>query len=105
MRSHRTLAVLGAALLALPLVAACGSGTENSSASADSGKVAITATDSACDIAKTDFQPGDVTFALHNKGGAPPRSTSTASRRAPSPRWSPRSRTSAPARPATCRSS
>ncbi|MEV8099861.1 cupredoxin domain-containing protein [Kitasatospora sp. NPDC085879] len=68
MRSHRTLPVLAAVLLALPLVAACGSSDKSASASADSGKVAITATDSACEIGKTDFQAGDVTFAIHNKG-------------------------------------
>ncbi|GAA0674212.1 hypothetical protein GCM10010193_28810 [Kitasatospora atroaurantiaca] len=67
MRSHRSLAAIGAALLALPLLAACGDG-KDTAASADSAKVAITATDSACDLAKSDFKAGEVTFAIRNKG-------------------------------------
>ena len=35
---------------------------------ATSGTVAITATDSTCDVAKTAFDPGSVTFAVTNKG-------------------------------------
>ncbi|MEV4561782.1 cupredoxin domain-containing protein [Kitasatospora sp. NPDC049285] len=69
MRSPRALPVLAAALLALPLVAACGGNGKTASSSADAGKVAINATDTACEIAGTDFQAGDVTFAIHNKGG------------------------------------
>jgi uncharacterized cupredoxin-like copper-binding protein len=65
MRTSRTLPVLGAALLALPLLAACGS-----QGSADSGgdKVAITATDSACEVAKTGLKAGKNAFAVSNKG-------------------------------------
>jgi len=66
LRSHRTLAAIGAALLALPFTAACSD--SKGSASADDSKVGITATDSACDVAKTDFQAGEVTFAIRNKG-------------------------------------
>lgn len=61
----RTLPVLGAALLALPLLAACGS--EDSTGSG-SDKVAITADDTACKVAKTELKAGETTFAITNKG-------------------------------------
>ncbi|MFD4975493.1 cupredoxin domain-containing protein [Streptomyces sp. NPDC058424] len=65
MRTSRTLPVLGAALLALPLLAACGS---KDSTGSGSDKVAITATDTACKVAKTELKAGQTSFAITNKG-------------------------------------
>ncbi|MFF4561849.1 cupredoxin domain-containing protein [Streptomyces sp. NPDC001435] len=65
MRTSRTLPILVTAVLALPLLAACGG--NNSSGSA-SDKVAITATDTACKVAKTELKTGKIAFAITNKG-------------------------------------
>ncbi|MCH0566584.1 MULTISPECIES: cupredoxin domain-containing protein [unclassified Streptomyces] len=65
MRTSRTLPALGAALLALPLLAACGS---KDSTGSGSDKVAITATDTACEVAKTELKAGETSFTITNKG-------------------------------------
>jgi iron uptake system component EfeO len=60
--TSRAVLALGAATLAL--LAGCGSGDP---AATGSG-VAITANDTACQVAKTTFDPGQVTFTVTNKG-------------------------------------
>ncbi|MER5686174.1 cupredoxin domain-containing protein [Streptomyces sp. NPDC002205] len=65
MRTSRTLPVLGAVLLALPLLAACGS---KDSTDSGSDTVAVTATDTACKVAKTELSAGEAHFAVTNKG-------------------------------------
>jgi len=65
MRTSRTLPVLGAALLALPLLAACSS---KDSTGSGSDTVAITATDTACKVATTELKAGKTAFAVTNKG-------------------------------------
>ncbi|MER7757490.1 cupredoxin domain-containing protein [Kitasatospora sp. NPDC097643] len=67
MRSRRLLPIACAALLAVPLLAAC-SQKQDTGAAGDSGKVAIAATDTACDLARTEFPAGQTTFAISNKG-------------------------------------
>jgi len=54
------------ALLAAALVAACGSTDQPASASADS--VALSATDDACQAARTDLAAGSTTFTVTNDG-------------------------------------
>ncbi|MBN0043830.1 cupredoxin domain-containing protein [Streptomyces actuosus] len=65
MRTPRTLPVLGAALLALPLLAACGS---KDSTGSGGDRVAITATDTACEVARTELKAGETSFTVTNKG-------------------------------------
>ncbi|MEC4018832.1 cupredoxin domain-containing protein [Streptomyces sp. H27-D2] len=65
MPSSRSLILAGAAALALPLLAACGGDTDAKDGAA---KIAITATDTTCDVAKADLPAGKATFAVTNKG-------------------------------------
>jgi uncharacterized cupredoxin-like copper-binding protein len=65
MRTFRTLPVFAAALFTLPLLAACG-GKDSTGSGSD--KVAITATDTACKVAKTELKAGETAFAVTNKG-------------------------------------
>jgi iron uptake system component EfeO len=65
MRTSRTLPVLVTAVVALPLLAACG-GNDSSGSAGD--KVAITATDTTCKVAKTELKAGKIAFAVANKG-------------------------------------
>jgi hypothetical protein len=58
------LAVAGAALLAVPLIAACSDNSEQKG-----GKtVAVTATDSACTVGTTALPAGTTTFTVTNEG-------------------------------------
>lgn len=59
---YRALVASTAAAL-LTGLAACGDDSASSG-----GGVAITATDSSCDVATTTFTPGTVTFKVTNKG-------------------------------------
>ncbi|MFI6600292.1 cupredoxin domain-containing protein [Nonomuraea sp. NPDC050536] len=63
MPSFRTVPGIGALLL----LAACGS-TGSGGAPASGTSVAITATDTACQVAKTELQAGQTTFAVTNNG-------------------------------------
>ena len=54
-------ALIVAALLAVPALAACGGGTSGPS-------VKVTAGDTSCAVAKTSLTPGKTTFAVHNSG-------------------------------------
>ncbi|MFI5685522.1 cupredoxin domain-containing protein [Streptomyces sp. NPDC051636] len=65
MPTSRPLPLLAAALLALPLLAACGG---NDSTGSGGDKVAITATDTACKVAKSELQAGRTTFGVTNEG-------------------------------------
>jgi uncharacterized cupredoxin-like copper-binding protein len=60
--------VLVAALLTVPTLAACSSGTTTSGSSADSGRVTVTATDDTCTVSRTELAVGTTTFAVTNKG-------------------------------------
>jgi uncharacterized cupredoxin-like copper-binding protein len=60
-----TLTFAGAALLALPILSACGGSAE---AESPGSEIAITATDTACKVAKTELKAGETTFAVSNKG-------------------------------------
>ncbi|BFV60577.1 hypothetical protein KCMC57_up56810 [Kitasatospora sp. CMC57] len=66
----RTLPVLGAALLALPLLTACGSDKPTSSPApgAAGDRTAITATETSCEVATAGFKTGETVFAISNKG-------------------------------------
>jgi iron uptake system component EfeO len=66
MRLVSALACAGAAGVAMSVLAACGGGDEGEGG--DSGTVAITASDDACDITKKDFAAGPVAFQVSNKG-------------------------------------
>ena len=59
----RTAAVAVAALCAAASLTACGADSPGKASG-----VAITATDSACQVATTSFAPGEVTFTVTNKG-------------------------------------
>ena len=63
--SPRTAAVVAVALCAATALTACGDD------SAKAGAVAVTATDDRCQVAKTSFAPGEVTFTVTNKGKQP----------------------------------
>ncbi|MFF6994308.1 cupredoxin domain-containing protein [Streptomyces sp. NPDC008313] len=65
MRTSRTLPVLATALLALPVLAACG-GKDSGGTGGD--KIAVIATDTACEVAKTELKAGDTRFTVTNKG-------------------------------------
>ncbi|MCX5302775.1 cupredoxin domain-containing protein [Streptomyces sp. NBC_00160] len=65
MPSSRSLVLAGAALLALPFLASCSGTTDSTSGGS---KVALNATDTACDVAKTELKAGKITFAVTNKG-------------------------------------
>ncbi|WP_063824465.1 cupredoxin domain-containing protein [Streptomyces sp. CdTB01] len=65
MRTPRTLPILFTAILALPVLAACGG---NTSSRSDSDEVAVTATDTACKVAQTELKAGTIAFAVTNKG-------------------------------------
>lgn len=64
-RPH-TLTLAATALLALPLLAACGGAAD--AESSGSSEIAITATDTACKVAATELKAGETTFAVSNKG-------------------------------------
>jgi iron uptake system component EfeO len=59
--TSRTPALIVAALLAVPALAGCGSGSSGPS-------VRVTAGDASCAVAKTSLAPGRTTFAVHNSG-------------------------------------
>jgi iron uptake system component EfeO len=65
--THRLLAAGAASVAALSALAACGDSKPSPSASGDS-KIAVTATDTECKVAKTDSNAGAVQFAVTNKG-------------------------------------
>lgn len=58
-------------LLVLPLalgLSACGGSSSSGSASGGGGDVDVTAGDTTCDVAKTSFDPGKITFNVKNAG-------------------------------------
>src|SRR4051794_11524916 len=63
MSPHRALSLPAALLLAAAL-AACANGSDDASGA----KIAITATDSECEVATTEFAAGTVAFSVTNKG-------------------------------------
>lgn len=65
MPARPVLAATGALLVAFA-VTGCSSGSSSSSGSG--GKVAIKAGDSACDVAKTEFDAGEIAFEVQNTG-------------------------------------
>ena len=65
MRSVRTVVLGAAGVLAIAGLAACG----DKDKAASGEKIAVTATDSACQVAKTELPAGAHTFAVSNKGG------------------------------------
>ncbi|SBW22999.1 hypothetical protein FDG2_3412 [Candidatus Protofrankia californiensis] len=65
MPASRTLTLVGTALLAVPFFAACGGSSDEKGSPST---VAITATDSTCEVARTALPAGETTFAVTNKG-------------------------------------
>lgn len=64
----RRLLLVPAALLALPVVAACSSDQGSSSTGASGAAVTVTASDSACQLARTDLDAGSTSFQVKNTG-------------------------------------
>lgn len=64
----RRLLLVPAALLALPVVAACSSDQGSSSTGASGAAVAVTASDTACQLARTDLDAGSTSFQVKNTG-------------------------------------
>ncbi|MES9603783.1 MULTISPECIES: iron uptake system protein EfeO [Actinomadura] len=65
MRPVSVLALAGAAAVSMSLLTACGGDGDEAGAA---GAVAVTATDDACEVAKTDLPAGKTTFKVANKG-------------------------------------
>ena len=68
MRTHRILALAAAGALAGGALAACSDDSGSGDDAAAGGPIAVNATDSACEVAKTDVDAGTVTFKVTNKG-------------------------------------
>ena len=67
MRTTRLLVAGAASVAALSAIAACGGSKSNGTTPGD-GKIAVTATDTECTVAKTDANAGAVHFTVTNKG-------------------------------------
>ncbi|WFE38553.1 iron uptake system protein EfeO [Micromonospora sp. WMMD998] len=66
MRTTRIVAPAAAGLLAVAGLAGCGGGDDADAAAG--GPIAVTATDSACEVASTEIDAGQVTFKVTNNG-------------------------------------
>ncbi|MFC5180856.1 iron uptake system protein EfeO [Actinomadura harenae] len=64
MRSSSVLALAGVTALSASLLAACGGGDEKGGGDA----IKVTASDGACEVAKTEIPAGKITFKVFNKG-------------------------------------
>jgi len=67
LRTTRLLVAGAASVAALSSLAACGNSKSNDTVTGD-GKIAVTATDTDCKVAKTDANAGAVQFTITNKG-------------------------------------
>src|SRR3954470_3754910 len=67
MRTARPLAIGAVALAGLGL-AACGGKDDSRSGAAGAGKIAVTATDTECKVAKAEAAAGTVSFTITNSG-------------------------------------
>ncbi|MEV4756829.1 iron uptake system protein EfeO [Micromonospora sp. NPDC049559] len=68
MRSTRFLVLAAAGLLAPVGLAGCGGGDSDGADAAAGGPIAVKATDSSCEVARTDTTAGTVTFKVTNSG-------------------------------------
>jgi iron uptake system component EfeO len=68
MRTSRVLALAAAGALAGGVLAACSDDAGSGDDAAAGGPIAVTASDSACEVAATDVDAGTVTFKVTNKG-------------------------------------
>ncbi|BCB85039.1 lipoprotein [Phytohabitans suffuscus] len=68
MRTHRILALAAAGALAGGVLAACSDDAGSGGEAAGGGPIAVNATDSVCEVARTDVDAGTVIFRVTNKG-------------------------------------
>ncbi|MQY02649.1 iron uptake system protein EfeO [Actinomadura macrotermitis] len=68
MRPASVLALTGVATVSLSLLSACGGDDGKDAGKGNGDAVAITATDSTCEVAKKDLKAGKTTFQITNKG-------------------------------------
>ena len=68
MRTTRFLVAGAASVAVLGAVTACGGSKSNDTAANGDGRIAVTATDTECQVAKTDSNAGAVHFTVTNKG-------------------------------------